>query len=439
SFSSALQTDGSNFSVNRLVKWNGTQWETVGTFTNDQGFGAIESLTFGADATLYFGGNFETANGETVNDIARWNPNYGLAGFGKGMDHRIITSGVINQITVVDSFLYVLGKQRTAGLFQSSRISRYLLNDNPAAGQIAVDLGPDTTACSTINLDAGNNGANFVWNTGDQGQLLTVSQTGWYAVTVFDGNCSDQDSVFVTIVTPDPVFDQDTIAACNEVLIDAGPDYQSYSWNTGDTTQTTTVNDGSTITIMVVDSNGCGITDTIIANIIGYDPTAAFSDSLLQDSSFSFNAGASFDANTYSWDFGDGTQASGEMVTHAYASNDSFLVTLIVSNDCGSDTTTTIVVVDFLTSLEIPLALRQLKLYPNPAQDFVMIEANFAQVMPVELRLFDLQGREHFAQRLAPQSKSLRQKIELKEMPSGVYILQVQTPIGTVHHKLIKE
>ncbi|MEL6591699.1 MAG: PKD domain-containing protein, partial [Bacteroidota bacterium] len=217
------------------------------------------------------------------------------------------------------------------------------------------------------------------------------------------------------------------------------PDYQSYSWNTGDTTQTTTVNDGSTITIMVVDSNGCGITDTIVANIIGYDPTAAFSDSLLQDSSFSFNAGASFDANTYSWDFGDGTQGSGEMVTHAYASNDSFLVTLIVSNDCGSDTTTTIVVVDFLTSLEIPLALRQLKLYPNPAQDFVMIEANFAQVMPVELRLFDLQGREHFAQRLAPQSKSLRQKIELEEMPSGVYILQVQTPIGTVHHKLIKE
>lgn len=431
------QSDGTLSPISRLAVWDGNQWTQGAAFANGQGSGTLREMEFTADGTLYLGGDFTLISGETVNHIARWNPTYGIAGFGQGFN-RLNTGGdIISNIMLVDSFMYVSGSFYSAGAGQSTGIARYLLNDDPLAGQISVDLGPDTTSCGPLNLDAGNNGANFVWNTGDQNQSLTVSQTGWYAVTVFDGNCSDRDSIYVTIAIPAAVLVADTIADCNEILIDAGSGYLSYLWNTGDTTQTTTVNDGGLITVTVLDSAGCSIIDTIYADIIGYDPNADFNNSTQPDSSISFDASASFDATTYSWDFGDGTQATGIMTSHTYTSNDSFLVTLSVSNDCGSDTTVKLVVVDFLTSLEIPLALRQLQLFPNPAATYLELKADLGTVRDLELRLVDLQGRTLFAERLNVPGGSLQHRLSISDIEPGIYFLQVRTEIGKITHKLI--
>ncbi|MFK7924366.1 MAG: PKD domain-containing protein [Bacteroidia bacterium] len=437
SISNCRQSDGSTVLVSRLAKWDGMQWSQGDAFANDQGFNAIRDMEFAADGTLYLGGDFTTIKGETVNHIARWNPTYGIAGFGQGFNRLNTGGNIIAKIMLADSSMYVGGNFYSAGAGQSTGIARYLLKDDPLAGQISVKLGPDTTSCGTLTLDAGNAGANFVWNTGDQSQSLMVSQTGWYAVTVFDGNCSDQDSIYVTISMPAPVFTADTIADCNEILIDAGSGYLSYLWNTGDTTQTTTANDGGLITITVLDSAGCSVIDTIYANIIGYDPNADFSSIMQPDSSISFDASASFDAITYSWDFGDGTQAIGMMASHTYTSNDSFLVTLIVSNDCGNDTTMETVVVDFLTSLEVPLALRQLKLFPNPASTYLELTADLGAVQDLELILVDLQGRPLFAERLNVPGGRLQHRLSISAIEPGIYFLQIKTELGNITHKLI--
>lgn len=129
-----------------------------------------------------------------------------------------------------------------------------------------VNLGPDTTICGTgITLDAGNPGSSYLWNTGAGTQTLNVTQSGTYSVSVqFASGCINQDNIVVTI-TPPPAYTlgPDTSTCGNSVVVDAGSGYVSYSWSSGGTSQTETVTSNSTLTVTVVDGNGCVLTDSI--------------------------------------------------------------------------------------------------------------------------------------------------------------------------------
>ncbi len=53
----------------KIVKWNGSAFETLGSGLSDDG----QAVVFSEDGTLYVGGDFVTADGITVNYIASWN------------------------------------------------------------------------------------------------------------------------------------------------------------------------------------------------------------------------------------------------------------------------------------------------------------------------------------------------------------------------------
>lgn len=67
-----------------------------------------------------------------------------------------------------------------------------------------VHLGNDTTVINsmTLVLDAHNQGAAYLWNTGAQTQMITVNTNGLYGVLVTDNNqCSGSDSIHVTFTS----------------------------------------------------------------------------------------------------------------------------------------------------------------------------------------------------------------------------------------------
>jgi hypothetical protein len=65
-----------------------------------------------------------------------------------------------------------------------------------------------------------------------------------------------------------------------------------------------------------------------------------------------FNAGASVGATSYTWNFGDGTQATGMVATKSYASNGVFTVTLTVANAFGQiQTATTTATIGVVTTV----------------------------------------------------------------------------------------
>jgi hypothetical protein len=75
--------------------------------------------------------------------------------------------------------------------------------------ELRVDLGPDTTITSqSYVLDAGNPGAAYVWNTGEDTQSIEADSTGPYIVTVSTpDHCSASDTVNLTFKAAEQVND----------------------------------------------------------------------------------------------------------------------------------------------------------------------------------------------------------------------------------------
>ncbi|MDP5170096.1 MAG: PKD domain-containing protein [Bacteroidia bacterium] len=435
--STCKQSNGTNIPIRRLARWDGTTWSQADNFTNDLTFTRINDLEFDASGTLYLTGGFEKAGGETVNSIMRWNPAFGIAGFGSGLNSNASSTGTPGEtLALIDSFLYVVGSFYRAGDAQSSRIARYLLDD-PADGAIVVDLGPDTTACGPVILDAGLTGVNFVWNTGEQTQTITAATTGWYSVIAFNGNCSDEDSVFVTVGGgPTLAFASDTLSSCDSVVIDGGPGFAHYLWNTGDTTRMITVNDNDLIRLTVTDANGCTATDSLFAEVTGYSPTAFFETSVVGDTALVFDGTESFAGTSYTWDYGDGSTGTGQISNHTYASNGSYTATLIVSNDCGSDTITKTVIVDFLLGIQAPAYLQSLRVFPNPSQGLLHLNGDLDRSRALTVQVLDLRGRVMYAEEIRTNGAALSHAIDLPSVSPGLYFLEISSDEGSITFKV---
>ncbi|MCB0791530.1 MAG: gliding motility-associated C-terminal domain-containing protein [Flavobacteriales bacterium] len=123
-------------------------------------------------------------------------------------------------------------------------------------------LGPDTSLCvgEVYDLDAGNPGSTFLWNTTEQTQTIQVSTDDEYWVEVHDQNdCVNRDSVNV-VFDPLPVIDlHDTIVCISEtVVLDAENSGSWYLWNTAATSQTIAVDSLSgTYTVVVTTPTFC--------------------------------------------------------------------------------------------------------------------------------------------------------------------------------------
>ncbi|MCD4737449.1 MAG: VCBS repeat-containing protein [Bacteroidales bacterium] len=108
---------------------------------------------------------------------------------------------------------------------------------------------PDTIlAChqDTVLLDAGSDFAKYFWNTGDTTQILNITNTGTYIVTVIDSlGCYDSDSAYVNIINA-KIEQNDTLISPGDTLqlsiIGQNPNINYfYLWSTGDTSMSISV------------------------------------------------------------------------------------------------------------------------------------------------------------------------------------------------------
>ena len=143
-------------------------------------------------------------------------------------------------------------------------------SSDTATTSISIDSIPVVSAGADVAICTGNStvltasgATTYSWSTGETTASITVDPTTntTYTVTGFNGACSATDSVDVTVHPLPTVSISGTLTYCvgASTTLDAGAGFASYSWSSGETTQTISATAGN-YTVTVTDSNGCSNT-----------------------------------------------------------------------------------------------------------------------------------------------------------------------------------
>ncbi len=199
---------------------------------------------------------------------------------------------------------------------------------------------PTVSISGTLSFCAGANtiltasgASTYLWSTGETTASITVSTGGSYSVTGTDANgCSALDSASVTEYSLPSVSISGTLSYCAgaSTTLDAGAGFASYSWSSGETTQTISATAGN-YTVTVTDSNGCSNTSAQVSVTELALPNVAISGTLSycagpgSNTTLTATAGLS----SYLWSSGETTQS----IT---ATAGSYTVTGTDSNGCSN-------------------------------------------------------------------------------------------------------
>jgi gliding motility-associated-like protein len=143
-----------------------------------------------------------------------------------------------------------------------------------------IQLGADTVLCEgeVLQLNAGNPGSTYLWNTGATTRQVNVRETGTYAVTVNNG-CVRSDSIAV-FFNPSPARMAVTeFHTCLDdepryVLLDAGNPGSRYDWSTGASSQVIMAGAYGTYYVQVTNQYDCSVRDS--AQVHEFCPATVF-------------------------------------------------------------------------------------------------------------------------------------------------------------------
>ncbi len=181
-----------------------------------------------------------------------------------------------------------------------------------------------------VQLDAGGGYSTYLWSNGSPNSFITVTNPGTYSVTVTNAfGCSG--TATTTIIqnpVPMPEISGPTTICPNETItLDAGAGFQTYTWSTGDFSQTTDITEFGGYFVTVTNSFGCSSFDFhIVEPLPGPIPMISGPESLCTGSPIHLDAGTGFDS--YLWSTGETSQ------TISTSQGGTFSVTVTDDSDC---------------------------------------------------------------------------------------------------------
>lgn len=127
-------------------------------------------------------------------------------------------------------------------------------------------LGENQTVCinDSLLLDGGEGKDSYLWSTGDTIQQIYVYDPGEYWVVTIKDGCESSDTV--NVVQDDPAIDLgDNVVACGSanLVLNPGPGFVDFLWNTNATSSTLNVTSPGTYWIEAFTSAGCRARDTV--------------------------------------------------------------------------------------------------------------------------------------------------------------------------------
>jgi PKD repeat protein len=233
------------------------------------------------------------------------------------------------------------------------------VNDLPTAGFTSV-----TNALEVTFTNTSTNADSYSWDFGDgntsteENPVHTYAQDGNYAVVLTATNaCGSVNFTQVVEVATPPTagFSADVTEGCAPLTVqftdESSNNVTTWAWTFegGDPATSTEQNpsvtylQAGTYGVTLTVGNASGNSTMIEANYIVVDdvPTVGFTTAI--DELEATFTNTSTNADSYSWDFGDGNTSTEENPVHTYAEDGSYTVVLTATNACGSATFTQVV------------------------------------------------------------------------------------------------
>lgn len=298
-----------------------------------------------------------------------------------------------------------------------------------------VDFGADQTSCLDVTLDAGNPGSTYLWSTGATTRTIVVTPPALVSVEVSSANgCTDTDSIQVS-VGADPVVDLGlNQTVCDSLTLNAGNAGATYLWSTGATSQRIIATQSGTYSVQVVDAIGCAGTDSVTL-VVNLSPEAAFTETFVTGFTYNFTS-TSTGGGSFIWDFGDGSPTVNQQnPSHTYPFGGSYQVTLVVTNECGTDTFTKVL---GNVSLFDENFARMLSAYPNPTDGVFVVRAEGLFADQVTFEVVDVRGRTVITQSTGAITGNLEVSIDLSAQAEGPYVLKVSDGVRQAFLRIVR-
>jgi hypothetical protein len=309
-----------------------------------------------------------------------------------------------------------------------------------------VDAGTDTNICknTTIQLK-GKIGNTCVWHPGKglsdstvANPTIALQTTTTYTLnsTALNG-CSNTDTVKI-LVLPLPIInagsDQSVCKTTTVQLYATGG--ITYIWSPGATLTDSTVYNPmanpsvtTSYTLTGISNAGCKSNDTIKITVLPLPaiPTLTQKGDTLICTSGYF---------AYQWYLNNISIPGATNSELKYVSNGVYYVS--VSNNTGCSSNSAELTVNDV-GIEENKASFSVNVFPNPTIDEMTLELNFSQTENVIVNIINATGQKIYSSQLKQVSGLYRKSIDLKEIPNGIYYLQIVADKITLRKKIIKQ
>lgn len=294
----------------------------------------------------------------------------------------------------------------------------------------------------------------WFWDFGDgntsttQNPNHTYAAPGNYTVCLVATNACGSDSscnnISVTCAAPDAIF-SDSIDGLTFYFTDQSTNSPtSWYWDFDDGNTSTQQNPTHTFAapglydVCLVATSVCGSDSfCVLETAICAQPEAGFTYTTNM-ATVQFTDTSGVNPTNWNWDFGDGNTSVLQNPSHTYASSGTYLVCLAASSVCGADTVCDSVNI-VIIGRDLPLA-GDFKLYPNPSNGPLHLSLPADESIQT-VKVLDLMGRSMF--RISgeenPAASGPEMSINLSELPTGAYFIEVQGRNGRYVKRLILE
>ncbi|NVO03764.1 MAG: T9SS type A sorting domain-containing protein [Bacteroidetes bacterium] len=272
---------------------------------------------------------------------------------------------------------------------------------------------------------------NYTWSNGDTSNVLVVNNVGSYNVSVSSANgcagIADTITILVYPEIPDPIIMSDSpteFCQGDSAVLYLNNDYYIYFWNSGSYTPSIQVNETGGYAVTVSSFYGCIKISAPVDVVVNPIPSADFSysDSYLTLQLYDFST----NADDYLWDFGDGQTSTLQSPSHTYAAQGTYTFSLIVSNDCGSDTTFATITLPTSNGIDNQDEISNFNLYPNPATNEITISYESNNLSDVEINILNPIGKIIITDISGKQTMKFKKTMNIETLADGVYFMEIK-------------